>query len=480
MRRLFNMGSRFSESNPCKGGREMFSRILIANRGEIALRVIRACRELGIKSVAVYSEADERALHVQMADEAICIGPAKAQDSYLKIANIISAAEVADVDAIHPGYGFLSENAHFAEICESCKIKFIGPTPDNIRKMGDKSVARDTMKKYGIPTIPGSKSIVRTKEEAIEVARATTYPLLIKAAAGGGGKGMRIAHNDVSLVQGFLMASSEAERAFNCGDVYIEKFIENARHVEFQILADHFGKVLHLGERDCSVQRRHQKLLEETPCPALSSDLRKKMGRAAVRAAEVIGYRNAGTIEFIIDDKDHFYFMEMNTRVQVEHPITEVCTSIDIVKEQIRIASGEKLGFDQRDVVSRGHAIEWRVNAEDPLNNFAPSPGLIEWLNMPGGPGVRVDSACYNGYEIPPYYDSLIAKIIVWGGNREEAISRMSRALGEFMIEGPKTTVSLGQAVMNDSLFRRGKYHTKYLESFIRDGFGFSAPVAHP
>lgn len=479
MRRQSNTASRFSKSNPFKGGRDMFSRILIANRGEIALRVIRACRELGIKSVAVYSEADERALHVQMADEAICIGPAKAQDSYLKIANIISAAEVADVDAIHPGYGFLSENAHFAEICESCKIKFIGPTPENIRSMGDKSVARDTMKKYGIPTIPGSKSIVRTKEDALEVARATTYPLLIKAAAGGGGKGMRIAHNDVSLVQGFLMASAEAERAFNCGDVYIEKFIENARHVEFQILADNYGKVLHLGERDCSIQRRHQKLLEESPCPALSADLRKKMGRAAIRAAEVIGYRNAGTIEFILDDKDHFFFMEMNTRVQVEHPVTEMCTSIDIVKEQIRIAAGEKLGFDQRDVSSRGHAIEWRVNAEDPLNNFAPSPGPIEWLQLPGGPGVRVDSACYNGYVIPPYYDSLIAKVIVWGTNREEAISRMSRALGEFMIEGPKTTVSLGQAVMNDSLFRRGKYHTKYLEGFIRDGFGFSAPVAH-
>lgn len=458
----------------------MFSRILVANRGEIALRVIRACRELGVKSIAVYSEVDERSMHVQMADEAICIGPAMAQDSYLKIANIISAAEVADVDAIHPGYGFLSENAHFAEICDSCKIKFIGPTPDNIRKMGDKSTARDTMKKYGIPTIPGSKSIVRTKEEALEVAHATTYPLLIKAAAGGGGKGMRIAHNDVSLVQGFAMARSEAERAFNCGDVYIEKFIENARHVEFQILADHYGKVVHLGERDCSIQRRHQKLLEETPCPILSADLRKKMGRAAVRAAEVIGYRNAGTIEFILDDRDRFYFMEMNTRVQVEHPITEVCTGLDIVKEQIRIAAGERLGLEQRDVVPRGHAIEWRVNAEDPFNNFAPSPGAVKFLHLPGGPGVRVDSACYNGYDISQYYDSLIAKIIVWGCNREEAMSRMSRALGEIMIEGPKTTVSLGQAVMNDSLFRRGKYHTKYLENFIRDGIGRSAPAAHP
>jgi acetyl-CoA carboxylase biotin carboxylase subunit len=449
----------------------MFSRILVANRGEIALRVIRACRDMGIRSVAVYSEADEKSLHVQMADEAICIGPAPARDSYLKIAAIISAAEVADVDAIHPGYGFLSENAHFAEICESCKIAFIGPTPDNIRRMGDKAVARETMKKCKVPTIPGSAGVIRTKEEALEVAHAVGYPVLVKAAAGGGGKGMRVAHNDVSLAQGFIMAAAEAERAFGRGEVYVEKCIEDARHVEAQILADHHGKVLFLGERDCSIQRRHQKLLEETPCPVLTPDQRRQMGKAAVRAAEAIGYRNAGTIEFLLDSQGHFYFMEMNTRIQVEHPITEEATGVDLVKEQIRIAAGERLTLDPRDTAPSGHVIEWRVNAEDPFRQFAPSPGEIEWIHFPGGPGVRVDSGAYTGYHIPPFYDSLIAKLIVSGRTREEALNRLARALGEFLIEGPKTTIPLGQAIVNDALFRRGKYSTTYLESFLRDGW---------
>ncbi len=453
----------------------MFNSILIANRGEIALRVIRACREMGIKSVAVYSEADERSLHVQLADEAICIGPAAASESYLKIANIISAAEVADVDAIHPGYGFLSENAHFVQICESCNIKFIGPTADNIKKMGDKAVARETMRKCGLPTIPGSQSIVQTQDQALEIARVAGYPVLIKAVAGGGGKGMRVAHNDVSLIQGFNMARAEAERAFSRGDVYLEKFVDNARHVEMQILADHFGNVIHLGERDCSIQRRHQKLLEETPCPVLTQDQRKRMGRMAVKAAECIGYRNAGTIEFLLDSKGNFYFMEMNTRIQVEHPITEMATGVDLVKEQIRIAAGERLAYEQKNIQPSGHVIEWRVNAEDPGNNFAPSPGRLEWLHFPGGIGVRVDSAVYSGYDILPYYDSMIAKIIVRGNSREEAIKRMSRALGECLIEGPKTTIPLGLALMHDSLFRRGQYNTTFLDNFMKDGMGLMA-----
>lgn len=453
----------------------MFKRILIANRGEIALRIIRACRDMGVKSIAVYSEVDENSLHVQMADEAICIGQAQAVDSYLKIANIISAAEVADVDAIHPGYGFLAENAHFVRICESCNIKFIGPTSDNIKKMGDKVVARETMRKCGLPTIPGSQAVVKSQEEALRLAQAAGYPVLIKAAAGGGGKGMRIAHNDVSLIQGFLMASAEAERAFGRADVYIEKFIDNARHVEIQILADNYGKVVHLGERDCSIQRRHQKLLEESPCPVLSVDQRKRMGKLAIKAAESIGYRNAGTIEFLLDAKGNFFFMEMNTRVQVEHPVTELVTGVDIIKEQIRVAAGERLMLNQRDIIPRGHAIEWRVNAEDPCNNFAPSPESIQWLHFPGGPGVRVDSAVYSGYDILPHYDSMIAKIIAYGNNREEAISRMSRALGECLIEGPKTTIPLGQAIVNDSLFRRGRYNTVFLDNFLKDGFGLGA-----
>ncbi|MCA1807980.1 MAG: acetyl-CoA carboxylase biotin carboxylase subunit [Kiritimatiellia bacterium] len=447
----------------------MFNRILVANRGEIAVRIIRACRELGVKTVAVYSDVDAHSLHVQLADEAICIGPAAAGDSYLKIANIISAAEVADVEAIHPGYGFLSENAHFVQICEGCNITFIGPSAENIQSMGDKSVARETMRKLGVPTVPGSKSVARTQEEALEAARIAGYPVLIKASAGGGGKGMRIAHNDVSLSQGFLMASAEAERAFGNSAVYVEKYIENARHVEIQILADHYGNVVALGERDCSIQRRHQKLLEETPCPVLDSGQRRKMIKAAKCAAESIGYRNAGTIEFLLDARGDFYFMEMNTRVQVEHPVTEVATGTDIVKEQIKIAAGQKLAFDQKQVRQQGHVIEWRVNAEDPFNNFSPSPGRIEWVHFPGGPGVRIDSHIYSGYDVCPYYDSMLAKIIVNGADREEAVSRMARALDEFMIEGVKTTVPLGQFIMRDELFRQGTYHTAFLDNLLKD-----------
>jgi acetyl-CoA carboxylase biotin carboxylase subunit len=450
----------------------MFERILIANRGEIALRIIRTCKEMGIKTVAVYSQADEQSLHVQMADEAICIGPAAAKDSYLKIANIISAAEVADVDAIHPGYGFLAENAHFAEICQNCNITFIGPTPDNIRLMGDKAKAREAMKKAGVPITPGSEDVIKSKEEALEVAQSIGYPVLIKAVAGGGGKGMRVARNDVSLVQGFMTASSEAERAFSNSAVYIEKFVERARHVEVQIIADHHGNVTHLGERDCSIQRRHQKLLEEAPSPALTPDTRKKLWKAAVKAAESVNYRNDGTIEFLYnEDNGQFYFMEMNTRIQVEHPVTEQITGIDIVREQIRIAAGQKLSFSEKDIRMNGHAIECRINAEDPYRDFTPSPGRVEWVNFPGGPGVRVDSHVYTGYEISPYYDSMIAKVIVHAHTREEAIAKMGRALGEFMIEGTATTVPLSHAVLGDARFARGEYNTNFLEHFMKEIF---------
>ena len=455
----------------------MFERILIANRGEVAVRVIRACREMGIRTVAVYSEADERSLHVQLADEAICIGPPPARDSYLKIANIISAAEVADVDAIHPGYGFLSENAHFAEICENCRIAFIGPSAENIRRMGDKAVARDTMKKARVPITPGSDGPVQNQEEALKIAKSIGYPVLIKAVAGGGGKGMRVARNDVSLVQGFMTASGEAEKAFGNPAVYIEKYIENARHIEVQIIADHHRHVAHLGERDCSIQRRHQKLLEESPSPALNADLRRRLYRAAIHAAEYVGYRNAGTVEFLFDAAtNQFYFMEMNTRIQVEHPVSEEVTGVDLVKEQIRVAAGDRLSFSSRDPSTLGHAIEFRVNAEDPRRNFTPSPGKIEWLHLPGGRGVRVESHAYCGYEVSPYYDSMIAKIIARGKDRAEAIAVLSRALQEIMIEGVHTTVPLGLALMSDARFVRGQYNTAFLENFMQDSFLVTQP----
>jgi acetyl-CoA carboxylase biotin carboxylase subunit len=445
----------------------MIQKILIANRGEIALRIVRACRELGIKTLAVYSEADVQSLHVQLADEAICIGSAKSGDSYLRADRIISAAEIADVDAIHPGYGFLSENSKFAEQCESCNIKFIGPKSQTIKIMGDKSVARETVAKAGVPTVPGSDGPIDSEPEAIKVARKIGYPIIIKAVAGGGGRGMRIAHNDVSFAKEYHIARAEAEKAFNNASVYIEKYIQNPRHIEFQILADGHGNVVHLGERDCSVQRRHQKLIEESPSPFLTSDLRKKMGKAAVRAATAAEYENAGTIEFIVDSKGEFFFIEMNTRIQVEHPVTEEVTGIDLIKEQIRIASGEKLNFDQKDIEFRGHAIECRINAEDPARGFTPSPGTIGLYYAPGGHGVRVDSHVYSGYTIPPYYDSLIGKLIAHGDNRKMALERMYRALSEYLIRGIKTTIPLHKAILSDPVFIAGKATTGYLEEFL-------------
>jgi len=445
----------------------MIQKILIANRGEIALRIVRACRELGIKTLAVYSETDVQSLHVQLADEAICIGGPKSADSYMRADRIISAAEIADVDAIHPGYGFLSENSNFAEQCESCNIKFIGPKSQIIRLMGDKAVARTTVQKAGVPTVPGSDGPIDSENEAIKVARKIGYPIIIKAVAGGGGRGMRIAHNDVSFAKEYHSARSEAEKTFGNSSVYIEKYIQNPRHIEFQILADSHGKILHLGERDCSVQRRHQKLIEESPSPFLSADLRKKMGKAAVRAAAAAAYENAGTIEFIVDAKGDFYFIEMNTRIQVEHPVTEEITGIDLIKEQIRIASGEKLNFDQKDIEFRGHAIECRINAEDPARNFTPSPGTIGLYFAPGGHGVRVDSHVYSGYTIPPYYDSLIGKLIAHGDNRKMALERMYRALSEYLVRGIKTTIPLHKAVLSDPVFIAGKATTAYLEEFL-------------
>ena len=445
----------------------MFSKILIANRGEVALRIIRACKELGIRTVAVYSQPDINSLHVKYADEAICIGSAASANSYLNIPSIISAAEITDVEAIHPGYGFLAEDAHFAEICESCKIKFIGPTPDNIRKMGDKMAAKDSAKKAGVPIIPGSKTVVKTNEEALRIAKEMRYPIIIKAAAGGGGKGMRVCHNDVRLVSAFLTAQREAEAAFGNPNVYIEKYIEEPRHIEIQILGDAHGHIIHLGERDCTIQRRHQKLIEETPSPAIDTKLRKKMGEAAVKCAKSINYINAGTVEFLLDGDKNFYFMEMNTRIQVEHPITEAVTGVDLVKEQIRIASGERLHYKQDDITFEGSAIECRINAEDPDHDFMPSPGKITTFNVPGGRGVRVDTHAYAGYEISPYYDSMIGKLIVHGKNRYEAINICKRALDEFVIEPIKTTIPFHRKVMNNPAFLRGRFATDFIEKLF-------------
>jgi acetyl-CoA carboxylase biotin carboxylase subunit len=445
----------------------MFSKILIANRGEIALRIIRACRELGIRTVAVYSEADRNSLHVRFADEAICIGQASATNSYLNIPAIISAAEITDVEAIHPGYGFLAENPHFAEICESCKISFIGPSAENIRLMGDKMAARVSMQKAGLPIVPGSVSGIKNKEGALKIARKIGYPVIIKAAAGGGGKGMRICHNDIRLVSSIMVAQQEAEASFGNPEVYIEKYIEKPRHVEIQILADKYGRCLYLGERDCSIQRRHQKLLEESPCMAVDQKLRRRLGEIAVKGAKSVGYSNIGTIEFLLDRNNNFYFMEMNTRIQVEHPVTEMVTGLDLIKEQIRVACGEKLNLEQDEITLKGSAIECRINAEDYENNFMPSPGRIEALNIPGGPGIRVDTHIYQGDEVTPYYDSLVVKIIAFGRNREEAIKIMQRALLEFHIAPIKTTVAFHQQLLANPLFLKGDVSTHFVQDLL-------------
>lgn len=442
----------------------MFKKVLIANRGEIALRVIRACRELGIKSVAVYSEPDVDSLHVKLADEAYCIGPAPSSHSYLNIHSIISAAEVSGAQAIHPGYGFLAENAKFVEICKEHNIKFIGPSKEAIQKMGDKAVAKQTVRSAGVPVVPGSEGIVRDEAEARKIAQRIGYPVLIKASAGGGGKGMRVVQNDGELAKFLKSAQAEAEAAFGNAEVYVEKFIVNPRHIEVQLLADEHGNVIHLGERDCSIQRRHQKLIEEAPSPAVNKKLREQLGKAAIRAAKAVRYSSAGTVEFIFDESGKFYFMEMNTRVQVEHPVTEMLTTIDIVKEQIKIAAGHKLLIKQGDVRFYGHSIECRINAENPDKKFMPSPGEITVYLPPGGPGVRVDSHAYSGYTILPNYDSLVAKLIVWGKDRQEAIARMNRALEEFVVDGIYTTIPFHQKVLRNEYFGRGEVTTSFIE----------------
>ena len=443
----------------------MFRKILIANRGEIALRIIRACRELGIRTVAVYSEADRESLHVRFADEDVCIGPPPARDSYLNIPRIIAAAEVTGAEAIHPGYGFLAENAEFAEICERSEIVFIGPKADQIRTMGDKAVARQTMMSIGVPTVPGSEGAVEDAGEALEIARGIGFPILIKAAAGGGGKGMRVAQDADVFAAQLQMAQNEARSAFGDPSVYLEKYLARPRHIEIQVIGDTHGRIEHLGERECSIQRRHQKLIEEAPSPVLTPELRERMGEAAVRGAEAIGYVSAGTVEFLLDQDGSFYFMEMNTRVQVEHPVTELVTGVDIVKEQIRVAAGERLSLpDPWPGGLRGHAIECRINAEDPQRNFAPSPGLITTFHPPGGPGVRLDTHAYAGYLVPPHYDSLVAKLLTYGATRDEAIARMRFALESFVIQGIHTTAAYLLEIMNDPDFIAGDFDTKFVE----------------
>ncbi|MBW3054051.1 MAG: acetyl-CoA carboxylase biotin carboxylase subunit [Prochlorococcus marinus CUG1430] len=442
----------------------MVEKVLIANRGEIALRIVRSCRELGIATVAVFSTVDKKALHVQLADEAVCVGDSLSNKSYLNIPNILAAATSRGVDAIHPGYGFLAENDKFAEMCNDHGIVFIGPSPKAIRSMGDKSTAKETMEAVGVPTVPGSKGLLSNIDEAYKLADDIGYPVIIKATAGGGGRGMRLVENADNLDKMFKAAQGEAEAAFGNDGLYMEKFIRKPRHVEIQILADRSGNVVHLGERDCSVQRRHQKLLEESPSPAINTELRKKMGNAAIAAAKSIGYEGAGTVEFLVDDNNDFYFMEMNTRIQVEHPVTEMVTGVDLIAEQIKIASGANLEFNQDDIRLNGHAIECRINAEDPSHNFRPSPGKITGWLPPGGPGVRVDSHVYTGYEIPPFYDSLIGKLIVWGKDRNTAIKRMNRALNECAVTGIPTTINFHLTLLNKSKFKEGKIHTKYVE----------------
>lgn len=444
----------------------MFKKILIANRGEIALRIIRACKELGISTVAVYSQADADSLHVNFADECVCIGPAPSYQSYMNIPMLISAAEVTNADAIHPGYGFLAENAHFAEICQSCDLSFIGPAPEMISNMGDKAFAKKVMQAAGVPIIPGSSNIIKDNLEAQKIAQNIGYPIILKATAGGGGKGMRIVHQEKELENALQMAQAEARAAFGNPDIYIEKFIENPRHVEIQLLGDDHGNLIALGERDCSIQRKHQKLIEESPSPAVNDDLRQRMSEMAIRGAKQANYRSAGTIEFLLDDQGNFYFMEMNTRIQVEHPVTEMVFDIDLVKEQIRLAAGEPLDSGINSLKMRGHAIECRVNAEDPFKDFRPCPGQISGLYVPGGPGVRTDTHIYAKYIIPPNYDSLLAKIITHGKTRDEAIGRMERALEEFVIEGVATTIPFHQKVLKEQRFRNGNFNTKFIEEF--------------
>jgi acetyl-CoA carboxylase biotin carboxylase subunit len=444
----------------------MFKKILIANRGEIAMRVIYACRELGIKTVAVYSEADENSLHVRFADEDVCIGPARSADSYLNVPAVISAAEITGADAIHPGYGFLSESAYLAEVCEACHIKFIGPDPQVIRLMGDKARARRVMKKAGVPILPGSDGPLDNEEKALKLAKEIGYPVIVKATAGGGGRGMRVVRAPAELSHAVKTAQREAEAAFGVGDVYIEKYVESPRHIEFQVLGDHHGAVIHLGERECSIQRRHQKLIEESPSVALSEKMRKRMGAIVIDAAKAVQYTNAGTFEFLMDPGGRFYFMEANTRLQVEHPVTEMVTGVDIVKEQIRIAAGERLTYKQGDVTFTGHSIECRVNAEDP-DTFVPSPGVIHVFSVPGGPGVRVETFAHSDCTISPYYDSMIAKIIVHGRDRQEAIARMKRTLEMTVIEGIKTTIPLHLRILADPDFVAGKLSTAFMDRFL-------------
>lgn len=441
-----------------------FHKILIANRGEIAVRIIRACRELGISTVAVYSEADKDSLHVRLADEAYCIGPTPSKDSYLNLTNLMSVATLTECDAIHPGYGFLAENADFAEICGSCNITFIGPSPEAITRMGDKAMAKQTMKEANVPVIPGSDGLIKDLEEAVMVARDIGYPVIIKATAGGGGKGIRIAEDEESLIKQITTAQQEAQKAFGNAGVYLEKYLTGMKHVEIQIIADKHGNAVYLGERDCSVQRRRQKLLEEAPCPVLSPEKRQEMGEAAVRAALAVNYSGAGTLEFLLGPDGQFYFMEMNTRIQVEHPVTEMVTGVDLIQEMISVAEGNPLSFTQEDIKLNGWSIECRINAEDPNRNFMPSPGKIGFYLPPGGPGVRVDSGAYPGYMISPHYDSMIAKLIVWGPTREEAIAKMKRALSEFAIEGIHTTIPFHQKLLEHPTFIKGDFDIKFLE----------------
>ncbi|MEQ8174408.1 MAG: acetyl-CoA carboxylase biotin carboxylase subunit [Syntrophomonadaceae bacterium] len=448
----------------------MLSKVLIANRGEIALRIIRACREMGIKTVAVYSVADRDSLHVKMADEAVCIGAAPARESYLNIPNVIQAALSRGADAIHPGYGFLAENAYFASLCETHNLTFIGPSAEVIELMGDKVKAREVVSQANVPLVPGSPGAVGDYHEALEIAKQIGYPVIIKASAGGGGRGMRLAHNEASLQEALDMARMEAGAAFGNNEIYVEKYIEEPRHIEIQVLGDKYGNIVHLGERDCSLQRRHQKLLEESPSSFVDEPMRQEMGRVAVEAARSAGYFSAGTVEFLVDKNRHFYFIEMNTRIQVEHPVTEMVTGIDIVKEQLRIAAGERLNLSQDDIRLTGWAMECRINAEDPANDFRPCPGSVTRYLPPGGPGVRVDSAVYTGYNIPPYYDSMVAKLIVWGANREEVIARMCRALSEFQIGDIETTIPFHLQVLGNAFFIRGEVYTNFIQRRMSDG----------